>query len=273
MRNIFLTAVVVCALVIAGIGGVFANYQDIDISEDNAFETGSLDLKVSRMEGEDNVLYDTPYIPQLVNIVNGMPDCIEDKTFMFDLHNAGNYTQDDGKGWVYLHIKGIELEDTGRTEPEDAVELGENPIGELADGTVVALSPNYIGPPQGKLGEGWGTSAANGTLPEHIRVKIWTSRQGYTGPWNRLDLSAYENEDGDVKLDKLVCNQIPLGRLDSLQTMYVKIQLMLQDIPEELIGYDLFGEGSKWSDWPTNALQDDKVTFDMSFELFHQKMH
>jgi hypothetical protein len=63
-----------------------------------------------------------------------------------------------------------------------------------------------------------------------------------------------------------------LGNLPPCVPLHVKVDLMLEDIPEEALGYDLFDESipseAKWNDWPTNALQNDEVTFDIALELF-----
>jgi hypothetical protein len=252
-KSIVLTVVAVTALAIAGFGGVFADYQDIETSEDNYVETGSLDLKVSYRD----VLYDDPNVPILVTLDNVMPEC-QDKSFHFDLHNAGVYEQ--GTGWVYFHVKNLVCTDTGRTEPEDAVELGTNPIGEKTDGTFV-YSP------------GLGTNSC--MLIDHLRFDVYTSPTG-TGNWTQVDLSAYDlNGDYDLKMNEIVCNQVLICELDSQETIYAKIDLWFQDIPEEDLGYDLFDENTdevKFNDWPTNALQDDQVEFDISFELFQFPM-
>jgi hypothetical protein len=262
MKNIFLTVVVICALTIAGVGGVFANYQDIDVSHNNYVETGDLDLKVSK----GGYLYDSPNIPVIIDADNFMPEC-QDKSFHFDLHNAGDYEQ--GTGWVYVHFKNLVFTDTGKTEPENAVELGLTPIGEKMDGTLVYA-------PGGGLGLDYGT--AGGELARHISVAILINPVSgdITDPnWTRVDLSAYDNDpaDGVIKLNELECEQILVSELDSGDTLYVWVATILQDIPEEHpdIGEDLFDEATeeaKWNDWPTNALQNDKVTFDISFELF-----
>lgn len=254
-RSIILTVVAVTALAIAGLGGVFADYQDIETSQGNYVETGSLDLKVSYRD----TLYDDPDVPMIVSLDNVMPEC-QDKSFHFDLHNAGVYEQ--GTGWVYFHVKNLVCTDTGRPEPEIAAEEGTTPIGEDVDGNFI-----YADPP---LGKGWGT--VNCTIAEHIRFDVYTSPTG-TGNWTQIDLSDYDlNNDDDLKMDEIVCNQVLICELDSLETIYVKIDLWFQDIPEEDLGYDLFdeciGAEAKWNDWPTNALQDDQVEFDISFELF-----
>lgn len=258
MKSVFLSIVVICALAIAGIGGVFANYQDIETSEDNYVETGDLDLKVS-YKGVD---YDDPNVPMLISADNFMPECM-DKSFHFDLHNAGDY--DQGTGWVYFHFKNLKFKDTGRSEPEIAAEMGRTPIGESYDGTFI-----YADPP---LGYGWGT--LNGALADHISVNILTGPDPFPGgTFTQLDLSAYDaNGDGVIKLSELVCEQVLIGELDSGETIYVWVSLWLQDVPEGTLGYNLFHSNShpeeaKWEDWPTNALMNDQVTFDISFELF-----
>ena len=252
MKSIFLSVVVICALAIAGIGGVFADYQDIETSEDNYFETGSLDLLVSQR----GVMYEDPNVPRLVNTDDFMPEC-EDKSYHFDLHNAGVYTQ--GTGWVYLHFKNAVYTDTGRTEPEDAVELGlsDHPIGELDNGTFI-YSP------------GWGDNLNE--LGYHIEVDLYT-RPTESDDWVAVNLDAYDINpaDGVIKFNEMVCNQILICELDSEETVYVKIDLWFQDIPEEhpRVDMDLFpGTMGSFNDWPTNALQDDQVDFDISFELF-----
>jgi hypothetical protein len=256
MKGVFLAIVVVCALVISGIGGIFANYSDIEISHNNYVETGSLDLKVS-YQGQE---YDDPNVPAIVTADNFMPEC-QDKSFHFDLHNVGVYEQ--GTGWVYLHVKNLVFTDTGKTEPELAAELGTNPVGELDDGTIITPGGAH------NLGTDWGT--ANGALADHLRFDVYTSPTG-TGNWTMLDLSAYDaNQDGEIKLSEVVCHQILICELDSGQTIYVKIDLWLQDVPDEAVNQDLFPNDNKFNDWPTNALQNDKVTFDISFELFQFK--
>jgi hypothetical protein len=262
-KSIILTVVAITALAIAGLGGVFADYSDIETSHGNYLETGSLDLKVSYagLEWED------PLVPVLVNASNIMPECY-DKSFHFDLHNVGNYSQ--GSGWAYIHIKNVVCSDTGsKTEPERAAELGTTPIGEDKDG-----NPVYANPP---LGRNFGE---NCTLSHWIDFALRVG-PGKNGPWTSVNLSALdENGDGNIKLNEVECTEIflgdmtayGLGNLGSGVTLYVVVDLMLEDIPEEALGYDLFDESipseAKWNCWPTNALQDDIVTFDIACELF-----
>ena len=257
MKKVLLVVVVLCALSVAGIGGVFADYQDIETIGENDFETGSLDLLVSDSQG---TYWEDPDVPRIISSDNFMPEC-EDKSYHFDLHNAGVYTQ--GTGWVYFHIKNAIYSDNGRTEPENAVELGldDHPIGELANGTFV-YSP------------GWGANLDE--LGYHMEVDLYT-RALETDDWVAVNLDAYDlyPTDGKIKFNELVCNQILICELGSLESVFVKFDLWFQDIPEEHIRVDLNlfpGTDGKFNDWPTNALQDDQVDFDISFELFQFKL-
>jgi hypothetical protein len=262
-KSIILTVVAITALAIAGLGGVFADYSDIETSHGNYLETGDLDLVVTYagLEWED------PIVPVLVNAANIMPECY-DKSFHFDLHNVGNYTQ--GGGFAYIHIKNIECSDNGKTEPELAAETGATPIGEDKDG-----NPVYADPPLGEYGE-------NCTLSQWIDFAVYVS-PNKNGPWTAVNLSALDkNGDGNIKLNEVECTEIflgdvaklvsALGNLPPCVTLYVKVDLMLEDIPEEALGYNLFDERipseAKWNCWPTNALQNDEVTFDIALELF-----
>ena len=47
MKSIFLSVVVICALVISGLGGTLAGWSDTEEAQDNVIVTGSLDLKVN----------------------------------------------------------------------------------------------------------------------------------------------------------------------------------------------------------------------------------
>jgi hypothetical protein len=254
-KSIILTLVAVLALAIAGIGGVFADYQDIEVSQDNFFSTGSMNLKVSDETG--NVWDGPDVIPALFEISaagGAFPCCSKD--IRLDLHAE---LQGQAESAVcYIHFKNIECAGIEKVEPEIAVEEG-GIIGELADGTLV-YSPGI-----GEYGE-------NCELSEHVDISIFTG-PSIGGPWEPVDLSDYdENDDGIIKMNEIECEQIPLVELFDCTAVYVMITLHLQDVPEEYLDYDLFDETdpaeAKWNDWPTNALMKDRMYFDMSFELF-----
>lgn len=249
MRNTkaILMSVLMIGIVATAVGATLADFSDIEISRDNMFSSGSLDLKVSYM----GTLYDDP-VPAIIYYEDAMPGCVFDKSFHFDLHNDGQGTQ--GHHYLYIHFKNLTCADVMKTEPELAVENGGRVIGEkeISPGVweYVILDPSYIGPPDGKLGE-FGEDC-------NMSKCVWVS---------------IINEDTNEELvrltmDELVCNQIYLGYLDPGDTVNMSIDLIMYDVPEGALGYDLFpGTDSKWDHWPTNALQKDKMTFDIAFEL------
>jgi len=300
MKNIFLSVVVVAALVAAGVGGTFADFSDIEISEDNFYEVGALDLTVSDYLGQE---YNGDVIPVFWEIQNGWPCC--DKSVYFDLENWGEGWQK--QPWVYIHFKNMECywtwpkllykmvlcdEDTkecieemtaaewealSSAEQEAALEAGFKPVtepeyvaecgglaGELADGT-----PVYV--------DGIGCFGETCEVAEHIGVTIWVA-----GPWPHDEKPEYNDPDIEWtqifndKLDQLDCQQFELMQLPNCNGIWVHAALHLQDIDEDDLGLHYFDEDipaeEKWDHWPTNALQEDGVKFDMAFELLQNRV-
>jgi hypothetical protein len=251
MKSVLFSVVIISALVVAGIGGTLADFSDIEISPDNFFEVGSMNLLVSDEVGN---VYDGPYeIPTIFEVFadgGAWPCCSKD--IRFDLHLESQGQRQNA--FAYLHIKNIECYGIEKVEPEIAVEDG-GIIGELDDGTIV------YSPPLGEYGE-------NCELAEHIDIAMFTGPT-VAGPWTPVDLSAYDaNMDGIIKMNEIECLQLYLGELIACEPMWVMMTLHLQDVPEEYLGYDLFpGTDNKFNDWPTNALMKDGMRFDMSFEL------
>jgi predicted ribosomally synthesized peptide with SipW-like signal peptide len=269
VRNVILSVVVVAVLIGAGIGGTLADFSDIETSRDNLFETGSLDLKVSQKIGDTVTYYDDPDVPTLLNVTNAMPECTS-KDIAFDLYNAGD--SDQAGGWVYIHFKNLELLDTGKTEPEDAAEIATTPIGELDDGTFIYATDDGTSTGTPLLGADWGTGAGK-ELVKHVDVRIAISTTGPDSGFSDLDLSAYDDDPADdvIKLNELICEQILLSELGPGDTIWVEVYFRLQDVPESAVGANLFPAGSKFENWVTNALQDDQMMFDLSFELLQFK--
>jgi predicted ribosomally synthesized peptide with SipW-like signal peptide len=253
MKNILLSVVVVATLVAAGVGGTLADFSDIEISEGNEFETGSMNLKVS---DETGALYDGPGpIPAIFTVpavAGAWPCCSKDIRFDLHLECQGQGTEAHG----YIHFKGITCYGVEKVEPEIAVEqMGL--IGEKADGTLV------YSPLNSEYGE-------NCELKEHIDIAIFKG-PSLTGPWTPVDLSTCDtNGDGTIKMDEIECCQVYIGLLECGVPVYVMCTLHLQDVPEEDLGYDLFDETNwheaKFNDWPTNALMKDGMRFNISFE-------
>ena len=308
MKNIFLSVVVVATLISAGVGGTLADFSDIEISEDNNFGVGALDLVVSNNLG---VEYPDD-APTFFMVQDAWPCC--DKSVFLDLHNYGQGFQIDP--YCYLHIKNLAcgwvmpkkpyawLDAAGAkvdapsplpaegtkgtgyprpvTEPEFVAECG-GIAGELANGTAVTV----VG--MGEYGE-------NGEVSEHVGViGIYvagpyahdvgpkTSADVPAGDWVLVDLSEYDDdpEDDVIKINELVCEEIYLGQIPNCQKIWVHISLHLQDYDEEaaladgVISTTYFAETypeAKWDHWPTNAYQKDYMQFDMAFELLQTEV-
>lgn len=296
MKSIFLSVVVICALVVAGIGGTLADFSDYEVSEDNYFATGALDLKVSDFAGNE---YQGDTVPAFIQYSDAWP--CSDKSFYIDLENWGQGSQFEP--WAYIHIKNLDCgwvwpknlymmvlcdEDTKAcidemtpaewdaktsdeqealldagwkpsNEPEYVAECG-GVVGELADGTPVVV-------------DGIGCFGECCELAEHIGVLI-----SVAGPWPHLEKPAYDEvptADWELvysdKLNKLDCWEFELGQIPNCNGIWVHISLHLQDIDEDDLGWHYFDENikseAKWDHWPTNALQKDYVEFDIAFEL------
>ncbi|MFC1983927.1 SipW-dependent-type signal peptide-containing protein [Chloroflexota bacterium] len=293
MKNIFLSVVVVATLVAAGVGGTLADFSDIEVSEDNYFKTGSLDLTVSDYAMNE---YNGDEVPAFIQYEGAWP--CSDKSYFIDLENWGQGVQ--YKPWAYIHFKNVEccwvypkllymwVNEAGEevdappplegydewleghqgtgfpkpvTEPEYVAEYG-GIAGEKADGTLVVVDGI------GSFGEGC-------ELREHVSVMIEVA-----GPWPHadkpepsLDLSWTEVFNG--KLIDLECESIELMQLENCNGMWVHIVFHLQEPTEEDFGFNYFDENipseAKWNDWVTNAMQKDGVHFDMAFELLQSR--
>jgi predicted ribosomally synthesized peptide with SipW-like signal peptide len=303
MKNIVLSVVVVATLAAAGVGGTLADFSDIEISEDNSFGAGALDLVVSNYLG---VEYPDD-APTFYMVQDAFPCC--DKSVFLDLHNYGQGFQVDpyaylhitnlGCGWVmpkkpyaWLDANGDKVAapspvpaegslGTGYprpvTEPEYVAEMG-GIAGILADGTPVTV----VG--MGEYGENCELSRHVGVIGIYVAgpydhdAAPLTSATVPAADWTLLDLSQYDDDpaDGVIKLNELVCEEVYLGQIPSCKKIWVHISLHLQDYDEEaaladgMISTTYFAETypeAKWDHWPTNAYQKDYMKFDLAFEL------
>ena len=312
MKNILLSVVVIGALVVAGVGGTLADFSDYEVSEDNYFATGAMDLVVSDEDGDD---YNGDIVPEVFRVVDGWPCCSKDRSF--DLHNVGDNEQEPPV--VYLHIKNV---DCGWVMPKMAYEwidcdddvciIVDAPANPPTQGSrnqglpKPVTEPEFVAECGGVAGEDVngdpvtvpGIGCCYGEdcqLSQHVDVKIQiagpytgadtpeTASDVPTADWVTLDLSSYDDDPSDiVKLDELACQQIELGELPGCFTLWVNMSLHLQDVDEDDLiaagdltdpgmGYGWFDDTipceAKWDHWPTNALQNDVMWFDMGFEL------
>ena len=301
MKNIFLSVVVVGALVAAGIGGTLADFSDIEISEDNSFATGALDLVVSNHSGTEF----PDDVPTFFMIQDAWPCC--DKSEFIDLHNYGQGFQK--QPYCYIHIKNVECGWVMPKKPykwimcdpvTGCVEVAApaNPPAEGTKGTGYpkpVTEPEYVAECGGVAGEdvngdqvvvpGVGCDfGENCEVSRHVDIHLEvagpydhgavpTSVDVPDADWTAIDLTAYDLDpaDGVIKINELECIEILLKQIPNCKMIWLHVWCHLQDIDEDDLGLHYFDENipaeAKWDHWPTNAIQKDYVEFDMAFEL------
>ena len=299
MKNIILSVVVVATLIAAGVGSTLADFSDIEISEDNTFSTGALDLVLSDHQGQE---YQGDDVPAFVQLGNAWPCCTKD--YYIDVHNYGQ--GDQFIPWVYLHFKNfscsyvepkliyewIRCEDVDGDGDLDCVICTQD---EIDAGLCKPVNePEFVAECGGVVGEdetgapivvpGVGCCyGENCQLDEHVDVLLliagpythdeYPNSGSVPGKdWVALDMTDYdENGDGVLKMSELLCKEIELGQLANCKKFWIDLRFHLQDVPEAYFGMDYCADDGKWDHWPTNALQKDAIEFDMAFELLQDK--
>jgi predicted ribosomally synthesized peptide with SipW-like signal peptide len=274
MKNILLSVVVISTLLAAGIGGTFAHFSDTEEAFDNYLQTDEMDLKVStvtKVAGQwvSGGEYDQPNIPALVTKDDYMEPCL-DYSFHFDLHNVSEAIT----GYAYMHLKNPRCEDIPtkygdpKPEPEIVAEQG---------GMVGQVEVPGIGD-------------IPCFLSRHIEVVSIEVQDMAGNTIATVDLTPYDTDPANnvVKMNELICHNIPLCEIPACNSVVVLIDFHLQDIDED----DLIAEGlltgptppapgdggwfdgtdpdmqkKCWDHWPSNALQKDKILFDILFSL------
>jgi hypothetical protein len=296
MKNIILSILVVTTLVAGGIGGTFAGFVDTEISKGNYIQAGISDLLVNNKNDPD--------VPTKIAFEHASPSKSTD--FWVDLYNWGvcqggevymeykniesveaGVKVHDGVSYVYDGVTvlgdplpagykvatGDEPKGSGvwSSEPEKIAEVGGGYVGQIL------VAPN--GP--GTLGEDYASGVS-----QHLDVTTTIPLIGAAG--NILG-NPDTNGDGKVdsteygawvtagnrwvtipslcgKLDTLNGHKDDLGFLRTQTKTYIHIDVVIQQINyKDITGVEWPDEQTKW--WPTNALQGDKATWDMMFEL------
>ena len=248
-------SILTIGLVAMAAGGVtVADFLDTEISEDNLFSTGHMDLKITTGVGSPE--YDDPDVPPIIQRTGAWPCCSKDASF--DLHNFG-----DGQGlggYAYMHIKDVEcfpVEDkAGSLDKCEAEQVAES--GGLIDNVLVD-----------GIGDNYGEDCH---LADHVEVVIEFDVDG-DGDLDLVVGNPVWGGPGTVYLSDLDCMWIDLGFIENCETHNGKISMHISDIPEEDFGFDYFDEtdpvGQAFNDWPTAALMTDGVGFTIEF-LLHQ---
>jgi hypothetical protein len=303
MKSIVLSVVVISALISAGVGGILADFSDYEVSEDNSFSTGALDLVLSDYAGNE---YDGDDVPAFVTLGDAWPCCTKD--YYIDIHNYGQ--GDQFVPYLYLHFKNfscfwvvpkniykwIDCENGACVE----VAAPEPPAGGWVEGVKGTGLPKPVNEPEyaaecgGVVGEDAdgnsvevpGVGCCYGEdcqLDEHVDLAIFiagpydhdTYPKAEDVPsteWSPVNLSDYDlNDDGKIKLSEIMCVELELGQLPNCEKFWIDLRFHLQDVPEEYFDMYYFPDDSKFDHWPTNALQKDGLEFDMAFELLQNK--
>ena len=267
-KNAFFAIVVVCALVVSGIGGVLAGFSDTEQSVGNTIITGSLDLKVN---GNDDLPYGTG-VGAVVAIPAMQPAGVDGK-LMYErsiiVQNMGNSTLPDGSNdenaFLYIKFKNMVCDNVEPAHDRAAYEdlWYTSPISNK-----LKLEPELVTEYGGVLdqidiiGAWWdpeeprdprkatGQIGDNCTLGSSIQVVVLYDGEPIKGP---------------VSMASLKDTWLYVGKLPACGAEH-KVQLRFflpQILDEEWTG----DTGMGFEYWMTNGLMNDKLTFDVEFGL------
>jgi hypothetical protein len=287
-KNLILAVVVVIALTLAGVGGVFATWSDSEVSYGNLISTGSLDLKVN---GADDAPWGTG-VPSKVTVTCMIPGKFYGP-YEVELWNAG---QCIFPSHAYIHVKNITCsnvlpkvnpypeggsaywpagESTGYPDPS---------TGELYSGDLKP-EPELVAEYGGKVDcvavPGVGVDGDDCSMGSGVRMIIT----------NSTDLEdVLVNPDGRRLVDLLYkwdCNEILLFDLMPCQPRTIYLWFYLIQDKEEDFGLNFIKSPEelgisptdpryaqallhwkKFNDWPSWRYMADKATFEMEFDLY-----
>jgi hypothetical protein len=227
---------------------------------------GSLDLKVSN---DGTNWYSDNRVSGDIGVAlleSGLHWPCQWEWMEFYLHSV---SEPDGKmANAYICLKNFGFEEylsvkhpDGRPEPEVVAEMG----GWLANQSTCACNPQGIDP---------------GAMAKIIEVVIYMDwNDNGSGDANELilgdpdgDFPVYLSELWDGVTDN--CCWISLGQLEACEQVRGWVGMHITNISEEEV-YDLFGfvcpdtfdDSLPFNDWPTNAFQLDKATFEATWGL------
>jgi predicted ribosomally synthesized peptide with SipW-like signal peptide len=256
MKNLFLSIVVVCAIVVAGVGGTLAGFSDTEQSLNNVFEVGNMDLKVSH----NGIEYNDPFVPAIVQAYLAWPCTSQD--FLFDLHNVSDNPQSGNAYICFKNFNCYEVQTakhpTGRPEPEEVAENG----GMLANVATPGMGP-------------WGQDC---TLLDFVEIYLEFDLDG-DGVMDPVLGNPIWGGPGTVYVGDLwsgvtdECLWIPLGQIPGCETRYGKISLHISNWSEEEwndrfgTSLDFFPNDIPFNDWLTNLFMNDGVDFTIDFGL------
>jgi predicted ribosomally synthesized peptide with SipW-like signal peptide len=293
-RNLILAVVVVAALALAGVGGVFATWSDSETSFNNSISTGSVDLKVNgaddlRVDAAGNVLWGQG-VPQKFDI-----ECMIPQKFYgpyeVELWNAG---QCIFPSHAYLQVKRIECDNIlPKVNPEDPEEGGSDlwPRGETTgypapDGSGLKPEPELVAEYGGKVNcfevPGIGPEGDECSMGTHVEMIITSTT--VPPPYPDAEIIARD------KLIKWLDKEVYLFDLMPCEPKTIFLWFFLQQDSEEMYGYDFVPDPTdddfpdpvnepeeyeaavmhwkKFNDWPSWALMKDTAQIDVEFDLW-----
>ncbi len=261
MKSIFLTVVVICALTIAGLGGVLATWSDSETSLGNTIDTGSVDLRVN---GADDEPWGTG-VPTKVAIDCMIP-CKMYGPFEVTLWNAGIC---EFPSSAYLHIKDVCC---GNALPKEGSGYACPETGDLKP------EPELVAEFGGKVNcvevPGIGRTGDDCSMASHVRMWVVDGDPTYV-PVND-DPNPLVMLEG--KMIGLECEEYYLFDLEPCNERVIYLWFHLQQDSEEDYGFDFIPDPGdpgynelywkKFNDWPSWAMMRDKAQFSMEFDLY-----
>jgi predicted ribosomally synthesized peptide with SipW-like signal peptide len=282
MKSIFLSIVVISALVIAALGGTFATWSDSEVSYGNTIKTGSVDLLVN---DKDDLPYGTG-VPAKVTLADMTP-CHFYGPFEVKLWDAG---QHEGTTKAYIHVKELVCDNVTPKEGSGYADIYVSPNHSQYDRIYkdIKPEPELVAEYGGKVDctEVYGIKSPVGddcSMGSHITMNITTGNASAT------DGLLYTND-----LGKYVCNELYLFELTPCTPDYIYLWFKLVQESEEDVGYDYipdpwfvtpdinnnnfpltdpnyaakYQHWLKFNDWPSWAMMKDMATFDMEFDVY-----
>jgi predicted ribosomally synthesized peptide with SipW-like signal peptide len=289
-RNLILVVVVVAALSLAGMGGVFATWSDSEVSFNNTIKTGSLDLKVN---GADDLPWGEG-VPAKVYIDHMIP-CKYYGPFEVELWHAG---QCDFPAHAYIELKAFNcsnIEPKVNPYPDggsyywyenygpDATSGYPAPANDPVPGQL-KCEPELVAEYGGKVNcfevPGIGPEGDECSMGTHVEMIITLTT--VPPPYPDAEIIARD------KLIKWLDVEHYLFDLMPCEPKTIFLWFLLQQDSEEMYGYDFVLDPwdpefmelepedqeaallhwKKFNDWPSWALMKDKAEIDVEFDLW-----
>jgi predicted ribosomally synthesized peptide with SipW-like signal peptide len=270
MRNIFLSVVVVSALVIAGVGGTLAGFSDTERSLENYFEVGNMDLKVDINAGPEQNDYLLPSgewgLEPVVNASLVWPCYSVDR--QFSLHNVSDNSAPEETGYAYMKFKDYECYEVFTAKFPDPI----------------MPEPERVAQEGGILNNTWtdgmGVWGEDCSLADFYEIYINYDSNAFVlgtntqwGDPGTVYLSDVGTKVGTPEAEQI---WIYLGPILGCETKYGNISSHISNISEEEWNArwdpdyqvpDYMANDLPFNDWLTNLFMNDGVKFTIEFAL------